>query len=238
MKHLITLLLALGLFGAQVETVKATRYGLPIEEWRGVPEASSRGITWFTRKDGEGPTSQRIGLSVEKSEACGIVVRKVLGYGRYITTYHFAAAAQDINTHAGVWLRDDSTVTGDAEIDAPEFYANDGDINDANRLKVGVFRDSVRLGKQFESPLPPMVLWRSTIVYGPHDTHTLVEGLRGKDWIPVDARSFHIESNGKATLRIMLRHLKPGFAVPRTDRAEAKLTITDIKFEPEASAPK
>ena len=105
-----------------VETVKAVRYGLPVEEWRGVPEASSRGITWFYRKDGEGPTSARIGLSVEDSLACGIVVRQLLGYGTYTVTYHYAAAAQDIHCHAGVWLRDDSTPAADVDYNVPEFY--------------------------------------------------------------------------------------------------------------------
>jgi len=213
-----------------VETVKATRYGLPIEEWRGDPAASSRGLTWFSRKDGEGPTSARIGLSVENAEAVGVVVRKS-GFGKWTATYHFAAAAQDIHTHAGVWLRDDTTPAADADINNPEFYCSDGDMNASNRLHVSTFMHNDLVAMQ-DLPLPAFVLWRSTILYTPHVTHTLLEGLRGKEWITVDARTFEIESNGKATLRIMLRHLKPGFAVPRTDRAEAKLTITDIKFEP------
>ena len=215
---------------SQVETVKATRYGLPIEEWRGDPSASSRGLTWFSRNDGTGPTSARIGLSVEDAEAVGIVVRKS-GFGKWAATYHFAAAAQDIHTHAGVWLRDDTTPNADADINNPEFYRSNGDPNDTTPLHVSTFMHN-DLWCMFDRELPAFVLWRSTILYTPHVTHTKLEGLRGTEWITVDARSFKIESNGKATLRIMLRHLKPGFAVPRADRAEAKLTITDIKFEP------
>ena len=100
-----------------------------------------------------------------------------------------------------------------------------------DRLHVSALLHNVAPEPYTDQPLPAFTLWRSTIVYGAHDTHTRVEGLRGTEWIVVASRSFHIEANGKATLRVMLRRLQPELHSPRSDRAEAKLTITDIAFK-------